>query len=58
MLDITSVEHIANGFLAESFEYDTLADRYKCPAGAILTSTGRWHNKKGQVGETSDRFKT
>jgi hypothetical protein len=53
-----SVKHIANEFLAESFEYDTLADTYKCPAGAILTSTGRWHNKKGEVGETSYRFKT
>ena len=33
-----SVKHITNEFLAESFEYDKLADTYTCPAGAILTS--------------------
>jgi transposase len=53
-----SVKHIANEFLAESFEYDKAADSYTCPAGAVLTSTGRWHNKKGEANETSYRFKT
>jgi hypothetical protein len=53
-----SVKHIANEFLAESFDYDKLTDTYKCPAGAQLTSLGTWHNKKGEVGETSYRFKT
>ena len=53
-----SVKHIANEFLAESFDYDKPTDTYKCPAGAILTSSGRWHKKKGEANETSYRFKT
>ena len=53
-----SVKHIANEFLAESFLYDKKADTYTCPAGAILTSLGTWHNKKGEANETSYRFKT
>ncbi len=53
-----SVKHIANEFLAESFSYDKAADSYTCPAGAILTSLGTWHNKKGEATETSYRFKT
>lgn len=53
-----SVKHIANEFLAESFEYDKLTDTYKCPAGAVLTSLGTWHHKKGEANETSYRFKT
>jgi transposase len=53
-----AVKHIANEYLAESFNYDTLTDTYTCPAGAVLTSLGTWHNKKGEAGETSYRFKT
>ena len=53
-----SVKHIANEFLAESFYYDKAADTYTCPAGAVLTSPGTWHNKKGEANETSYRFKT
>ena len=53
-----SVKHIANEFLAESFDYDKATDSYRCPAGAILTSLGTWHNKKGEAHETSFRFKT
>ena len=53
-----SVKHIANEFLAESFAYDKVADSYTCPAGAVLTSLGTWHNKKGEANETSYRFKT
>ena len=52
------VKHIANEFLAESFLYDKEADTYRCPAGAVLTSLGTWHNKKGEANETSYRFKT
>ncbi len=52
------VKHIANEFLAESFAYDKATDSYRCPAGAILTSLGTWHNKKGEANETSFRFKT
>ncbi len=54
----STVKHIAHEFLAESFCYDKVADTYTCPAGAVLTSLGTWHNKKGEVGETSYRFKT
>ena len=53
-----SVKHIDNEFLAESFEYNKLTDSYRCPAGAVLTSLGTWHNKKGEANETSYRFKT
>ena len=53
-----AVKHIANEFLAESFSYDKQADTYTCPAGAVLTSLGTWHNKKGEANETSYRFKT
>ena len=53
-----SVKHIAHEFLAESFDYDNATDSYTCPAGAILTSLGTWHNKKGEAHETSYRFKT
>ena len=52
------VKHIADEFLAESFDYDKASDSYICPAGATLTSLGTWHNKKGEAGETSYRFKT
>lgn len=52
------VKHIAHGFLAESFFYDKITDTYTCPAGAVLTSLGTWHNKKGEANETSYRFKT
>ena len=52
------VKHIAHEFLAESFAYDKQADSYTCPAGAVLTSPGTWHNKKGEANETSYRFKT
>jgi transposase len=53
-----SVKHIATEFLAESFLYDRQTDSYTCPAGAVLTSLGTWHNKKGEAHETSYRFKT
>lgn len=52
------VKHIANEFLAESFDYDKATDTYTCPAGATLTTLGTWHNKKGEANETSYRFKT
>lgn len=53
-----SVKHIATEFLSENFEYDKQTDSYTCPAGAVLTSLGTWHNKKGEANETSYRFKT
>ena len=53
-----SVKHIATEFLSENFEYDKPTDSYVCPAGALLTSLGTWHNKKGEANETSYRFKT
>jgi transposase len=53
-----SVKHIAQEFLSENFEYDKTTDSYTCPAGAVLTSLGTWHNKKGEANETGYRFKT
>jgi transposase len=52
------VKHIAQEFLSESFDYDKKTDSYTCPAGAVLTTLGTWHNKKGEANETSYRFKT
>jgi transposase len=54
----SGVKHIADEFLSESFDYDKSTDSYTCPAGAVLTSLGTWHNKKGEANETSFRFKT
>ena len=53
-----SVKHIAHEFLSENFSYDKTTDSYTCPAGAVLTSLGTWHNKRGEANETSYRFKT
>ena len=53
-----SVKHIAHEFLSESFDYDKATDTYSCPTGAVLSSLGTWHNKKGEANETSYRFKT
>jgi transposase len=53
-----SVKHISTEFLSENFDYDKLTDSYSCPAGAVLTSLGTWHNKRGEANETSYRFKT
>ena len=52
------VKHIETEYLSENFDYDKLADSYACPARAILTSPGTWHNNKGAANETSHRFKT
>ncbi len=43
------VKHIGTEFLSESFDYDKATDNYTCPAGAVLTSLGTWHNKKGEA---------
>ena len=43
-----SVKHIASEFLSENFSYDKTTDSYTCPAGAVLTSLGTWHNKIGE----------
>lgn len=53
-----SVKHITTEFLSENFSYDKATDSYTCPAGAVLTSLGTWHNKRGEANETSYRFKT
>ncbi|MBK7345876.1 MAG: hypothetical protein IPI98_02930 [Chitinophagaceae bacterium] len=43
------VKHIANEFFSRKFCYDKQADTYTCPAGAVLTSLGTWHNKKAKL---------
>jgi transposase len=53
-----SVKHIDPEFLSENFEYIKSTDSYICPQGAKLTTLGTWHNKTGEAGETSYRFKT
>ena len=44
-----SVKHITTEFLSENFSYDKATDSYTCPAGAVLTSLGTWHNKRGEA---------
>lgn len=53
-----SVKHLQKEFLSEQFIYNKEEDSYTCPAGEMLTSLGTWHNKRGDAGETSYRFKT
>lgn len=53
-----SVKHLQKEFLSEQFNYNKQNDSYTCPAGETLTSLGTWHNKRGDAGETSYRFKT
>ena len=53
-----SVKHLQKEFLSTQFVYHKDADSYTCPAGQTLTSLGTWHNKIGDAGETSYRFKT
>lgn len=53
-----SVKHLQKEFLSEQFIYNKEQDSYTCPAGETLTSLGTWHNKNGDAGETSYRFKT
>jgi transposase/ribosomal protein L33 len=53
-----SVKHLQKEFLSTQFIYNKESDSYTCPAGETLTSLGTWHNKIGDAGETSYRFKT
>src|SRR5215204_6023915 len=53
-----SVKHLQKEFLSTQFIYNKENDSYTCPAGETLTSLGTWHNKNGDAGETSYRFKT
>jgi transposase len=53
-----TVKHLQKEFLSQQFIYSKEADCYTCPAGETLTTRGTWHNKKGDAGETSYRFKT
>jgi transposase len=53
-----SVKHLQKEFLSTQFIYNKQEDNYTCPAGKTLTSLGTWHNKNGDAGETSYRFKT
>lgn len=53
-----SVKHLQKEFLSTQFIYHKEQDSYTCPAGETLTSLGTWHNKHGDAGETSYRFKT
>jgi transposase len=53
-----SVKHLQKEFLSTQFIYNKEEDSYTCPAGETLTSLGTWHNKRGDAGETSYRFKT
>jgi transposase len=53
-----SVKHLQKEFLSTQFIYNKEQDSYICPAGETLTSLGTWHNKNGETGETSYRFKT
>jgi len=53
-----AVKHLQKEFLSEQFIYNKEIDSYTCPAGETLTTLGTWHNKRGDAGETSYRFRT
>jgi transposase len=53
-----SVKHLQKEFLSTQFIYNKEQDSYTCPAGHTLSTLNTWHNKKGDAGETSYRFKT
>ena len=44
-------------FSMEAFSYDAENDTYTCPANEILTTNGRWYNKKLLNGRRSYRVK-
>ncbi len=54
----SSVKHLQKEFLSTRFVYNKERDSYTCPAGETLTTLNTWHNKNGDAGETSYRFKT
>lgn len=43
-------------YLVSKFRYNTACDSYTCPEGQILTTKGRWHEKKREL-NVSYRFK-
>lgn len=51
-----AVKHLEKEFLVAQFVFDKEADNYTCPAGEKLTTTGTWHDKKRDAGDTSYRF--
>lgn len=44
------------GYLVSKFSYNSQSDTYTCPQGQILTSTGKWHEKKREL-KVSYQFK-
>lgn len=44
-------------YYTEQFVYDRDADRYTCPQDHVLSTTGRWHEKKRDSGKVRYRFK-
>ena len=56
--DQASAEHIEDPFLIENFRYNKKQHSYTCPAGKTLTTTGTWHLKKRENGETRYRFQS
>lgn len=43
-------------YLVSKFSYNSQSDTYTCPQGQILTSTGKWHEKKREL-KVSYQFK-
>jgi len=44
-------------YYTENFSYDAEADTYSCPQGHLLSTSGKWHDKKRQNGSITHRFK-
>lgn len=44
-------------YYTEQFCYDAQADTYSCPQGHLLSSSGKWHDKKRENGSIAHRFK-
>lgn len=44
-------------YLVAQFQYNKSDDTYKCPQGATLKTTGRWHKKSGRTEQSGYQFK-
>ena len=50
-------EKMQKEYYTEQFVYNSATDNYTCPQGHVLTTTGKWHDKKRENGKVSYHFK-
>ena len=52
-----SSEMMHPDYYTQQFVYDKESDTYRCTQGQVLTTTGKWHDKKRENAGVSYRFK-